>query len=82
MTGADPIPIPTAKERALDKDILAKGLKYCAAHGITGLHNMDGNFYQLELLSEMEKEGTLLSRIEIPMHLKHTDPLDRLEEAA
>ncbi|SLN54844.1 N-substituted formamide deformylase precursor [Roseovarius albus] len=82
VTGADPIPIPTAKERALDKDILAKGLKYCAAHGITGLHNMDGNFYQLELLSEMEKEGTLLSRIEIPMHLKHTDPLDRLEEAA
>lgn len=80
VTGADPIPAPTRKERAIDKAVLAKGLKHCASYGITGLHNMDGNFYTLELLAEMEAEGTLICRTEVPMHLRHTDPLDRLEE--
>lgn len=81
-TGADPVPAPTAKERAIDKAVMAKGLKHCASYGITGLHNMDGNFYQLELLSKLENEGELLCRTEVPMHLKHTDPVDRLHEAA
>jgi predicted amidohydrolase YtcJ len=57
-------------------------MKHCASHGITGLHNMDGNLYQLELLSEMEDEGTLLCRTEVPFHYKSFDPLDRFEEAA
>jgi predicted amidohydrolase YtcJ len=43
---------------------------------------MDGNLYQLELLSEMEDEGTLLCRTEVPFHYKSFDPLDRFEEAA
>ncbi len=43
---------------------------------------MDGNFYQLELLAELEAEGRLLCRTEVPMHLKHTDNTDRLSEAA
>ena len=47
----------------------------------SSLHNMDGNFYQLELLSELEEDGRLLCRTEIPMHLKHTDSLDRIDEA-
>ncbi|MCE8516900.1 amidohydrolase [Ruegeria pomeroyi] len=81
-TGADPVPAPDAATRASDKAIIAKGFRHCAAHGITGLHNMDGNFYQLGLLSEMEEEGTLLCRTEIPMHLKHTDPVERVDEAA
>ena len=72
----------TAAERALDKAALEEGLKHCASHGITGLHNMDGNFYQLELLSEMESEGTLLCRTEVPFHYKSPDPLDRIDEAA
>ncbi len=81
-TGKSPFPEPSAADRAKDKAVLANGLKHCASHGITGLHNMDGNFYQLELLQEMEAEGTLLCRTEIPLHLKHTDPIDRLSEAA
>ncbi|MBU2981420.1 amidohydrolase [Lentibacter algarum] len=81
-TGADPIPAPDAKTRAIDKGVIANGYKHCAMHGITSLHNMDGNFYQLELLAEMEAEGTLLCRTEIPMHLKHTDPVERVDEAA
>ncbi|WP_425044855.1 amidohydrolase [Primorskyibacter sp. S87] len=82
VTGADPVPAPDVRTRAIDKAAIAKGFKHCAAQGITGLHNMDGNFYQLGLLSEMEEEGTVLCRTEIPMHLKHTDPVERVDEAA
>lgn len=81
VTGANPDPMPGASDRAIDKAVIAKGMQHCASHGITGLHNMDGNFYQLELLSEMEADGTLLCRTEVPMHLKHTDPIGRIVEA-
>ncbi|MCA2008390.1 MAG: amidohydrolase [Pseudomonadota bacterium] len=81
VTGADPVPPATLAERTLDKAALERGLQHCASHGITGLHNMDGNFYQLELLSEMERDGTLLCRTEVPFHYKSPDPLDRFAEA-
>ena len=81
VTGRDPVPPATMAERAMDKEVIAKGMKHCASHGITGLHLMDGNFYQGELLSEMDAEGTLLCRSEVPMHLKNVDPIERLEEA-
>lgn len=80
-TGSNPVPAPTHADRAKDKDTIAKALEYCAAQGITSLHNMDGNFYQLELLSELEAEGRLLCRTEVPMHFKSHDPITRLEEA-
>lgn len=80
-TGANPVPTPTVEEREGDKEALAAGLAHCASHGITSLHNMDGNFYQLELLAELEAEGKLLCRVEVPMHLKHTDPVSRIDEA-
>lgn len=82
VTGADPIPPASADERAADKDLLVKGLHHASAHGITTLHNMDGNVYQLELLSELEAEGRLSCRVQVPFHLKNFDPLDRLDEAA
>ena len=82
VTGRDPSPPATAAERAIDKDVIAKGLKHCASHGITGLHLMDGNFYQGELLSELEEDGRLLCRSEVPMHLKNIDPIERLQEAS
>ncbi|VCU59162.1 Exoenzymes regulatory protein AepA in lipid-linked oligosaccharide synthesis cluster [Tritonibacter mobilis] len=81
VTGADPVPPATLAERTLDKAALERGLQHCASHGITGLHNMDGNFYQLELLSEMERDGTLLCRTEVPFHYKSPDPLERFSEA-
>lgn len=81
VTGADPVPTPTPEQREKDKAVIAEGMKHCAAQGITGLHCMDGNRYQLELLSEMEAEGTLLCRTAVPFHLKSFDPLERLEEA-
>ena len=82
VTGADPKPAPTREERQMDKDVIERGLRHCAAQGITGLHNMDGNTYQLELLKELEAEGRLLCRTEVPFHLKGTDPIERLSEAA
>lgn len=82
VTGADPDPAPTADERAKDKAVIAKGIAHCAAQGITGLHCMDGNFYQLELLTELEAEGALDCRVSVPFHLKSHDPLSRLSQAA
>ncbi len=81
VSGKDPDPAATPAQRTLDKSVIQRGLQHCASHGITGLHNMDGNFYQLQLLSEMEAEGTLLCRTEVPMHLKGDDPIDRIDEA-
>ncbi|MFD1696110.1 amidohydrolase [Roseibium aestuarii] len=81
VSGSDPVPPATPAQRALDKAALIYGLKHCAAQGITGLHNMDGNFYQLELLSELEAEGELLCRTEIPFHFKNFDKIERFEEA-
>ena len=58
------------------------GLEWCARHGITSIHNMDGNLYQLELLSEIEAEGGLLCRVQIPFHYKNVMTLDALEKAS
>ncbi|MDU9003548.1 amidohydrolase [Sedimentitalea todarodis] len=80
-TGNDPVPPATAGQRAADKACLRAGLQHLAKTGVTTFHNMDGNFYQLELLSEIEAEGDLLCRGQIPFHLKNYDPIDRLNEA-
>ncbi|REC55394.1 amidohydrolase [Rhodosalinus sediminis] len=82
VTGANPDPMPGPLDRARDRDAIAAGLRHCASHGITGLHNMDGNVYTGELIEELDAEGALLCRTEVPFHLKSGDPLDRLEEAA
>ena len=81
VTGADPVPAATPQQREMDKAAIARGMKHCAAQGITSLHCMDGNRYQLELLTEMEAEGTLLCRTGVPYHLKSFDPLDSLSQA-
>jgi predicted amidohydrolase YtcJ len=63
----------------MDKDVIAQGLAHCAAQGITGLHLMDGNVYQLELLSELDAEGRLPCRCMVPFHFKGTDQIDRIK---
>ena len=80
--GRDPEPPATPAQRLMDKDVIARGLAHCAAQGITGLHLMDGNRYQLELLSELEAEGRLLCRCHVPFHLKGTDTVARLTREA
>ena len=81
VTGDDPVPAPTLEEREKDKAALRAGLKHCAQYGITSLHNMDGNIYQMELLQELERDGTLLCRVQVPVHLRNTHELSKLGEA-
>ena len=70
-TGRDPDPPTTAAERAFDRATIKRGLDWCARHGITSIHNMDGNPYQLELLRELDDAGELSCRIRVPFHFKN-----------
>src|SRR5260221_2218492 len=79
--GTDPSPPPTAMERARDREILRSGLDYCASFGITTIHNMDGNFYTLELLQELDDAGQLAVRCQSPFHMKNFFPLAELTQA-
>lgn len=81
-TGGEPDPMPSAAERAADRDIMRRGLAWCARHGITSIQNMDGNLYQLELLAEIEAEEGLPCRVKIPFHYKNFMTLDMLEKAS
>lgn len=81
-TGGEPDPMPTAAERAADRDIMRRGLAWCARHGITSIQNMDGNLYQLELLAEIEAEEGLPCRVQVPFHYKNFMTLDMLDKAS
>ncbi|MER8431718.1 amidohydrolase [Mesorhizobium caraganae] len=81
-TGGEPDPMPSAAERAADRDIMRRGLAWCARHGITSIQNMDGNLYQLELLAEIEAEEGLPCRVKMPFHYKNFMTLDMLEKAS
>ena len=81
-TGGEPDPMPTAAERAADRDIMRRGLAWCARHGITSIQNMDGNLYQLELLAEIDAEEGLPCRVKIPFHYKNFMTLDMLDKAS
>ncbi|MFZ1815802.1 MAG: amidohydrolase [Rhizobiaceae bacterium] len=82
LEGVEPDSSLTASERDKDAAVLKRGLAYCASHGITSFHNMDGNFYQLELLKQVEDQGDLLCRAEVPFHLTNSKPLSSLEQAS
>ncbi|WP_119392882.1 amidohydrolase [Taklimakanibacter lacteus] len=81
-TGGEPSPLPSPEERADDRAIMRRGLAHCARHGITSFHNMDGNFYQLELLDEIDREEGLPVRARIPFHMKNFMKLSELEKAS
>jgi predicted amidohydrolase YtcJ len=81
-TGGEPDPRPTPDEQAHDRAIMKRGLEWCARHGITSIHNMDGDRHQLELLSEIDAEGGLLCRVQIPFDYKNVMTLDTLEKAS
>ncbi|HEX2430533.1 MAG TPA: amidohydrolase [Aestuariivirgaceae bacterium] len=81
VTGGEPDPQPTAAERAADRELLKRGLAWCARHGITSIHNMDGNLYTLALLEDIEDEDALICRVRVPFHMKSFMPLAALEKA-
>ena len=82
LIGAEPDPTLTAAQRDDDLQVLREGLKYCASFGFTSIHNMDGNFYQLDLLRTLEDRGELTARVEVPFHLTPEMPLSMLKEAS
>ena len=82
VNGLEPDPAPDAAARAHDCALIARGLAHCARHGITSIVNMDGNRYQLELLSDLRAEGGLTARVRIPFHLRGERPLEVLEDAS
>jgi predicted amidohydrolase YtcJ len=81
VTGRDPVPPATAQQRAQDEETIRKGVEYANSLGITSMHNMDGNWYQLELLSALEKRGELNARVEVPFHFRNTFALVDVDEA-
>ncbi len=81
-TGGEPSVTPSAAERAHDLRTMRRGLAHCARHGITSFHNMDGNFYQLELLDAIDREEGLPVRARIPFHMKNFMKLADLDKAS
>ncbi|WP_373504261.1 amidohydrolase [Aestuariivirga sp.] len=81
-TGGEPEPYPTKEEFESDLDTMRIGLAHAASHGITFIHNMDGNLYQLELLEELHRRGELTARVKVPFHYKNFMDLDVLEKAS
>ena len=80
-TGENPVPPATPAQRAIDENFMKKGMALAAALGITSMHNMDGNWYQLELLKTLLDNGELNARIEVPFHQKNFFELSRIDEA-
>ncbi|MCA0938502.1 amidohydrolase [Salipiger pacificus] len=78
MAGDEPGPV-TEAERADDKAAIAAALGACAAYGITTAVNMDGNLYQAELLSEMERDGELPIRVSLAMRLSPSHDAARID---
>jgi predicted amidohydrolase YtcJ len=81
VTGRNPDPPATAAQRQQDVDTLRAGIAYANSLGITSMHNMDGNAYQLELLRVLEQRGELNARMEVPFHFRNTMKLSDLDEA-
>lgn len=81
-TGGEPDPKPTAEEFATDVRMVKDALKWCAQHGITSIHNMDGNYYTFEILEEIQRDGDLLCRVKVPFHYKNFMTLKDLDKAS
>ena len=81
VTGENPVPPASASERLTDQQFMKRGLDYCASLGITSIHNMDGNWYQLELLKALQDNEELIARVEVPFHQKNYFETSRVDEA-
>ncbi len=59
-----------AVERAADKAVLRAAMQQCAALGLVAVQSMDGSLYQLEFLTEMERDEGLPLRVRMPFHVQ------------
>ncbi len=81
MSGIEPPVPPTKAEWREDMETLRTGLAFLASHGVTSAHNMDGNRHLLELLRDVDAEGGLAVRMEVPFHLTRDMDLSELDRA-
>lgn len=81
VTGRNPEPAANAAQRAQDIDTMRAGIAHANSLGITSMHNMDGNWYQLELLRALEEKGEMNARVEVPFHFRNTMKLAEVDEA-
>ena len=72
-------PEPTF-EQAIETTKL--GLALCAKHGITSVHNMDGDIEQAQLYAAMADQEALTLRMYIPFWVKPGMTVSEMEEAA
>ena len=80
-TGGDPEPHPSAAEFEQDVGTIKTALAHLTRHGITSFHNMDGNFYQMQLLAALHRRGELTVRARMPFHFKPFMPVEAMERA-
>jgi predicted amidohydrolase YtcJ len=80
-TGGDPVPLATPAQRASDAEIIRQGIAHANSLGITSMHNMDGNWYQLELLDALLQRSQLNARVEVPFHHKNFFRLEQVDGA-
>jgi len=78
LSNGQPLDIsPEAYQRTLKK-----GLAFIARHGITSLHNMDGNLAKLALYASLEGSGELSTRLSVPYGITASTTSFDIEEAA
>lgn len=66
---------------ARKRRLLQKGLTLVASHGITSVHNMDGDQEQIELYAALEAEDAMTLRVYVPYSIKPETPLDEIANA-
>jgi hypothetical protein len=65
-----------------DLRMIKQGMAFLARHGITSLHNMDGNLTQLALYAALEEAGELTVRLSVPFSVNPTTSVSAIEDAA
>lgn len=73
------IPPPTDTER---RAALHKGLKLCAQHGLTSVHNMDNWNDGIAVYAALEDLGEMTVRIYVPYNIEPETPIEQIAEAA
>lgn len=73
------LPKPTVADRI---ETIQTGLALLASHGITSVHNMDGDLRQGEIYAMMEDRGLLTARVHLPFWVKPEMDLSHMIEQA
>jgi len=73
---------PAKSSQQEDLRTIKKGLAFLARHGITSVHNMDGNLAQLALYASLEESGELSVRLSVPYGVTPATTPSAIEDAA